>query len=136
MQAGAVDFEAIWSRQIASVELPNRRGAGTSCVGIVEAGDWPQLCAGRRVYVKRQQRFFCRPVWNGFRPTPTLRREIRFLEQARALGIPVPSVVRYQEGSQRPRDIGPGGDRRRCRAPTSNRRGAGLATAHDLRKCR
>ena len=52
-----------------------------------------------RVYVKRQRAFFCRPAWNAFRRTPTLRREARFISQARALGVNVPDVVLYQEGS-------------------------------------
>src|SRR5512144_353406 len=98
MPGGTVDFESIWNRQIIQLEPPNRRGEGTSSAGIVEAGEWPELAPRGRLYVKRQQAFFCRPAWNAFRSTPTLRREVRYLERARALGVSVPMVVRYEEG--------------------------------------
>ena len=94
-----MDFESIWNRQVTQLEPPNRRGEGTSSAGVVEAGEWPELGPHGRLYVKRQQAFFCRPAWNAFRSTPTLRREVRYLERARALGVPVPTVVRYEEGS-------------------------------------
>jgi tRNA A-37 threonylcarbamoyl transferase component Bud32 len=99
MPGRAVDFESIWNRQIVALDPPNRRGQGTSSAGIVEAGEWPELGQHGRLYVKRQQAFFCRPAWNAFRSTPTLRREVRYLERARALGVSVPTVVRYEEGS-------------------------------------
>ncbi len=100
MSGGAVDFESVWNRQIIALDPPNRRGEGTSSAGIVEAGEWPDLGPHGRLYVKRQQAFFCRPAWNAFRSTPTLRREVRYLERARALGVSVPTVVRYEEGSE------------------------------------
>jgi hypothetical protein len=99
MSGDAVDFESIWNRQVIVLDPPNRRGAGTSSAGIVEAGEWPELGPHGRLYVKRQQAFFCRPGWNAFRSTPTLRREVRYLERARGLGVSVPTVVRYAEGS-------------------------------------
>ena len=99
MSGGAVDFESVWNRQIIALDPPNRRGEGTSSAGIVEAGEWPDLGPHGRLYVKRQQAFFCRPAWNAFRSTPTLRREVRYLERARALGVSVPAVMRYEEGS-------------------------------------
>lgn len=98
MSAG-VDFESIWNKKIVQLDPPNRRGNGTSCVGVVEAGQWPELDPHGRLYVKRQRAFLCRPAWNAFRSTPTLRREVRYLEYARSLGVSVPTVVRYEEGS-------------------------------------
>ena len=86
-------------RDLHWLDEPNRRGKGTSRVGLADAGAWPELGTTGRVYVKRQQAFFCRPAWNAFRRTPTLRREARFIAQARALGVNVPEVVLYQEGS-------------------------------------
>ena len=78
----------------------NRRGDGTSTVGVADADRWPDLDVTGRVYVKRQQAFFCRPPWNAFRRTPTLRREVRYIEAARALGVNVPDVALYREGSK------------------------------------
>jgi len=100
MLDGTVDFESIWLREIAPVDLPNRRGEGTSSVGIVERGQWGELGSQHRHFVKRQEAFYCRPAWNAFRPTPTLRRELRFIERARAFGIAVPTVAHYAEGSR------------------------------------
>lgn len=94
-----MDFESIWSEEIVQLDPPNRRGKGTSCVGIVEAGEWPEFGPHLRLYVKRQQAFFCRPAWNAFRSTPTLRREVRYLQRARVLGVSVPTIVRYEESS-------------------------------------
>ncbi len=98
----AIDFEALqfddlWSRDLHTFEEPNRRGSGMSTVGIVEPGEWPELGSTGRAYVKRQQAFFCRPPWNAFRRTPTLRRELRYLDAARALGVSVPDVAYYAE---------------------------------------
>jgi tRNA A-37 threonylcarbamoyl transferase component Bud32 len=94
-----MSFESLWNRDLAPLEPPNRRGDGFSVVCVVEAAAWPELGAHGRLYVKRQQAFFCRPAWNAFRRTPTLRRELRFIARARALGIAAPIVVRYEEGS-------------------------------------
>jgi tRNA A-37 threonylcarbamoyl transferase component Bud32 len=99
MSGGAVDFESIWNRQVIALDPPNRRGEGTSSAGIVEAAEWPEFGPHGRLYVKRQRAFFCRPAWNAFRSTPTLRREVRYLERARTLGLSVPTIVRYAEGS-------------------------------------
>ena len=95
----AADFDSLWRRDLHWLDEPNRRGKGTSRVGLADAGAWPELGTTGRVYVKRQQAFFCRPAWNAFRRTPTLRREARFIAQARVLGVNVPEVVLYQEGS-------------------------------------
>lgn len=94
-----MDFEALWNQQSRIVEPPNRRGAGSSSVAVVEHGVLGELGVAGRLYLKRQQAFYCRPPWNGFRRTPTLRRERRFIELARALGVAVPNVVLYAEGS-------------------------------------
>lgn len=91
-----MDFEALWNQQSRIVQPPNYRGAGSSSVAVVERG---VLGVPGRVYLKRQQAFFCRPPWNRFRNTPTLRRELRFIELARSLGVAVPTVVHYAEGS-------------------------------------
>ena len=99
MRVGSVDFESLWARPISPLEQPNRRGEGTSLVGVVERGEWSEVGSHRRLYVKRQQAFYCRPMWNAFRRTPTLRREVRFIERARSLGVGAPTVVHYGEGS-------------------------------------
>ena len=95
----ASHFDALWNRDVRIIDEANRRGDGTSTVGVADSGGWSDLDAAGRVYVKRQQAFFCRPPWNAFRRTPTLRRELRFLEAARALGVNVPGVALYREGS-------------------------------------
>jgi tRNA A-37 threonylcarbamoyl transferase component Bud32 len=98
----AIDFEALqfddlWNRDLHTFDEPNRRGSGMSTVGIVEAGEWPELGSTGRAYVKRQQAFFCRPPWNAFRRTPTLRRELRYVDAARVLGVSVPDIAYYGE---------------------------------------
>ena len=91
------EFELLWHLSARALDAPNRRGAGTSSVAVVDSGAWPLGDVARCIYLKRQQAFFCRPPWNAFRRTPTLRRERRFLERARDLGIDVPRVVYYGE---------------------------------------
>ena len=93
------EFELLWNLSARALDAPNRRGAGTSSVALVESGAWPFSATTRRVYLKRQQAFFCRPPWNAFRRTPTLRRERRFLERARGIGLDVPRIVYYGEGT-------------------------------------
>ncbi len=79
----------------APIKPPQARGQGASAV-FVEAGErWG--ADAERVYVKRQVDYYCRPIWRGFRRTPTLRRELRGLKACRSLGVPVPKVVAYQE---------------------------------------
>ncbi len=93
------EFESWWSRDVQLLDAPNRRGNGTSSVGVVDARDWPRFGPEGRLYLKRQQAFFCRPPWNTFRRTPTLRREVRFIRRARELGINVPDILSYAEAS-------------------------------------
>jgi predicted Ser/Thr protein kinase len=93
------EFELLWNLPARALDAPNRRGDGTSTAAVVEAVAWPLAPTTGRVFLKRQQAFFCRPVWNAFRRTPTLRRERRFLERARAIGISVPTIVYYREGT-------------------------------------
>ena len=93
------EFELLWNLSVPALDAPNRRGAGTSTVARVDAKAWPLGSIERCVYLKRQQAFFCRPPWNAFRRTPTLRRERRFLECARELGLDVPRVAYYGEGT-------------------------------------
>ncbi len=100
MPAGAAaDFDSLWQRDLHWLDEPNRRGNGTSRVGLADTSAWPELGITGRVYVKCQKAFFCRPAWNAFRRTPTLRREVRFIAQAGALGVNVPEVVLYREAS-------------------------------------
>ncbi len=94
-----MNFESLWDRNVRLLDEPNHRGAGTSAVGVADAARWPEFAAHARIFIKRQQAFFCRPPWNAFRRTPTLRREVRFLNRARALGVGVPKVIHYTEGS-------------------------------------
>jgi tRNA A-37 threonylcarbamoyl transferase component Bud32 len=95
------EFELLWNLPARALDAPNRRGTGTSTVALVEADGWPLAATTGRVYLKRQQAFFCRPAWNAFRRTPTLRRERRFLERARAIGLDVPRIVYYGEARDR-----------------------------------
>jgi tRNA A-37 threonylcarbamoyl transferase component Bud32 len=83
-----MDFETLWTLPMDAVLSRNRRGAGWSEAGVVEA-----LPGHRKALLKRQQAYYCRPIWNGLRATPTLLREARFLTRADAAGVPVPSVV-------------------------------------------
>ncbi len=71
------------------------RGQGVSEVHLAPGDAWSAPCP--RVYVKRQQSYFCRPLWRLLRRTPTLRRELRGLQACCRLGIPVPPVIWYQE---------------------------------------
>lgn len=77
----------------------SRDGKGVSAVYREPAAAWG---AGHgQVYVKRQDAYWCRPIWRLFRKTPTLRRELRGLDACRRIGIRVPAVITYSErGSQ------------------------------------
>lgn len=57
----------------------------------MSASAWPEP-AFEAGYLKRQQHYTCRPVWNLFRTTPTVVREARFLERARQAGVPAPAI--------------------------------------------
>ena len=95
------EFELLWNLPARSLDAPNRRGAGTSSVAVVDAAAWPLGATSGRVFLKRQRAFFCRPAWNAFRRTPTLRREVRFLARARAIGVDAPAVAYYGEVGDR-----------------------------------
>lgn len=84
-------FDDIWSRATTLVGSRNRRGRGWSEVGIALGPAWPEL-DGSRGFLKRQQNYVCRPVWNCARATPTARREARFLARAIEAGVAVPAV--------------------------------------------
>lgn len=77
------------------VKPAQRRGQGISEVFIDSAARW--TAGAGRVYIKRQQDYWCRPLWRCLRRTPTLRRELRGLQACVRLGIRVPQVVRYRE---------------------------------------
>ena len=94
-------FDAWWERPLVWVDEPNRRRGGMSRTGVANSCDWPELATTGRIYVKRQEAFYCRPVWNAFRRTPTLRREHRFLLYCAANGIAVPRVLGYAERGDR-----------------------------------
>lgn len=77
------------------IKPAQRRGQGISEVFIDSAAAW--TAGAGRVYIKRQQDYWCRPLWRCLRRTPTLRRELRGLQACVRLGIRVPQVVRYHE---------------------------------------
>jgi tRNA A-37 threonylcarbamoyl transferase component Bud32 len=77
----------------------SRRGRGFSVVHIEPGPAWG--LSGGRVYVKRQEAYWCRPVWRLFRRTPTLRRELRGLLACMRLGVDVPGVVHYEDDGTR-----------------------------------
>lgn len=84
---------------------PNTRGEGWSKVALVDSAELPQGVnwAGRkplqRVVVKTQWQYYCRPLWNGLRKTPLVRREQRALKRLGELGVAVPVVLHYSEES-------------------------------------
>jgi RIO-like serine/threonine protein kinase len=84
-------FDEIWRRDVEPVGKRNRRGAGWSEVGVAAGPAWRELGTARG-YVKRQQNYVCRPVWNLGRATPTVSREARFLARAAAAGVTVPAI--------------------------------------------
>ena len=86
------DLDEVLARPIATVVSSNARRGGVSEVVRVGGDAWPEL-GGAHGYLKRQTRYFCRPAWNAFRPTPTSMREARSLTRARARGVPVPEIV-------------------------------------------
>lgn len=77
----------------------SRRGRGNSVVHLESGQDWG--LGGSRVYVKRQEGYWCRPIWRLFRKTPTLRRELRGLRACKRLGVEVPEVVHYEDDGTR-----------------------------------
>lgn len=81
------------------VKPPQSRGGGSSAIYVEDGAPWG--AGSGRVFVKRQVDYCCRPIWRGFRRTPTLRRELRGLKAGRALGVPVPTVVAYVEDGTR-----------------------------------
>jgi predicted Ser/Thr protein kinase len=91
-------FDDIWRRPVRPVGTPNRRGRGTSEVGLASGPSWPELGTGAG-YLKRQQHYVCRPLWNFARATPTVRREARFLARAAAARVAVPRVRFCMESS-------------------------------------
>ena len=99
MHLNALNFDALWHCNARLLDEPNHRGGGISTVGVADTAQWPEFATNAHLFIKRQQAFFCRPAWNAFRRTPTLRREVRFIERARAVGVAVPRVVHYAESS-------------------------------------
>ena len=92
-------FETCWARPLALIDAANVRGRGHSAAGLAAALDWPECNADAAFFLKRQQGFYCHPLWNLGLPTPTLRREYRQLRFARRHGLPVPSILAYGEAS-------------------------------------
>lgn len=84
---------------MALIEAANVRGCGHSAAGLAAPQDWPEINAREAFFLKRQQAFYCHPIWNMGLPTPTLRREHRQLQFARSRGLPVPAVLAYGEAS-------------------------------------
>ena len=91
--------ERCWARPLRFVDDSNARGTGTSGAGLAMPSAWPEITAEAPFYVKKQQRYFCHPLWNLGLPTPTLRRELRALRFAQQHGLQVPRVLAYGEGS-------------------------------------
>lgn len=77
----------------------SRDGAGLSAVYLEPGARWG--IDAPRVYVKRQDAYWCRPPWRLFRKTPVLRREVRGLRACEALGIRVPRIIAYTEEGRR-----------------------------------
>ena len=90
-------FELLWNLSAPAFDAPNRRGAGTSSVAVVDSGAWPLGDVARCIYLKRQQAFFCRPAWNTFRRTPTLRH-IRLLSELRISAKSKGSLLGWMAG--------------------------------------
>ncbi len=78
------------------LKQPNVRGAGWSRVSVSSTDRWLEY-SNSQVVTKTQCRYYCRPVWNGFRRTPVVRREMRALLALRAKGVAVPLVLNYEE---------------------------------------
>ena len=88
-------FDKLWKRPIEYVDKPNFRGGGFSAVARVTTAQWPEFGDGGYFYVKKQAQYYCRPSWNSFRATPTLRREVLFLQRARQAGVATPRILGY-----------------------------------------
>ena len=54
-------------------------------------------CAGRKYFIKRQKNHSYREPSQGFRRTPTLRREYRNTLRLKTLAISTPEIVQYRE---------------------------------------
>lgn len=95
MQFDGKPFDLLWKRPIKYLDEPNLRGSGFSAVARVTAAQWPEFGDGEALYIKKQAQFYCRPAWNSFRATPTLRREVLFLQRARQAGVRTPRILGY-----------------------------------------
>lgn len=78
------------------LKTPNTRGDGWSKVALQDASKWSEKKSGR-VVVKTQRQYYCRPLWNGLRKTPLVRREMRALTRLHQRGVAVPEVLHYSE---------------------------------------
>ena len=77
------------------ISSQSRRGRGNSSVWLDTAENWGGGDQ-RRVYVKQQTDYCCRPPWRAWRKTPLLLREHRALRACQALGLAVPEVLHFE----------------------------------------
>ncbi len=88
-----MEFDSIWCLPLDAALSRNERGAGWSEAGMV--ADF----GGRKALLKRQRQYFCRPLWNGLRATPTFAREARLMGLASRAGVNVAELLYARHGS-------------------------------------
>lgn len=79
----------------ALLKPPNIRGNGYSMVEKIVTNDYVEHGI-QHVIRKFQVNYTSRPIWNFFRATPKVRRELRALEALRRCGLNVPLVLAYR----------------------------------------
>lgn len=79
-----------------ALKPPNIRGPGWSKVVTTSPSSFQNLST-RSVVVKTQYEYYCRPIWNAFRKTPLIHREMRALLALMRAGVAVPAVLAYEE---------------------------------------
>ncbi len=92
-------FRQIWELKACWFEPVNQRRGGWSGASRIEITG-PD---GRRrgLFLKRQERHFCRTPNNPFQRTPTYLREFNNLQRCERLGIPTPRIVYFGLGPER-----------------------------------
>lgn len=82
------------------LKAPNVNRGGRSVVVRGPLGSSPEV---GDVISKIQDGYYCRPLWNGFRRTPLVRRELRALQAFHAAGVHVPEILSYEQSGERAR---------------------------------
>jgi len=92
-------FREIWEVESQWFEPVNKRRGGWSGASRIEitAPDGSR----RGLFLKRQERHFCRTLKNPLQRTPTYLREYNNLKLCRRLGIPTPKIVYFGLGPER-----------------------------------